>query len=57
MRSSMRTNGQSEPHTQLSSVVSYRYELSKVDRNHERFLQSGHVDASRRVLRLLSQPR
>jgi malonyl-CoA decarboxylase len=35
-------------------MVSYRYELSKVDRNHERFLQSGHVDAARRVLRLLS---
>jgi malonyl-CoA decarboxylase len=35
-------------------MVSYRYELSKVDRNHERFLQSGHADAARRVLRLLS---
>jgi hypothetical protein len=34
--------------------VSYRYELSKVDRNHERFLQSAHVEAARRVLRLLS---
>ena len=35
-------------------MVSYRYELSEVDRNHERFLQSGHIDAARRVLRLLS---
>jgi malonyl-CoA decarboxylase len=38
-------------------MVSYRYELSKVDRNHERFLQSGHVDAARRMLRLLNQRR
>jgi hypothetical protein len=34
-------------------MVSYRYKLSEVDRNHERFLQSGHIDAARRVLRLL----
>lgn len=35
-------------------MVSYRYDLAKVDRNHERYLRSGHVDAARRVLRLLS---
>jgi len=35
-------------------MVSYLYKLSEVDRNHERFLQSGHIDAARRVLRLLS---
>ena len=34
-------------------MVSYRYELSEVDGNHERFLQDGHVAAARRVLRLL----
>jgi malonyl-CoA decarboxylase len=34
-------------------MVSYRYELAEVDRNHERYLQSGHVEAARRVLRLL----
>ena len=34
-------------------MASYRYELSEVDGNHERFLQDGHVAAARRVLRLL----
>ena len=34
-------------------MVSYRYKLSEVDRNHERFLQSGHIDAARPMLRLL----
>jgi malonyl-CoA decarboxylase len=34
-------------------MVSYRYELDEVDRNHERFLNGGHVPASGRVSRLL----
>jgi malonyl-CoA decarboxylase len=34
-------------------MASYRYELSEVDRNHERFLGTGEVAASRRVQRLL----
>ncbi len=34
-------------------MVSYRYDLPEVDRNHERFLNGGHIAASRRVLRLL----
>ncbi len=34
-------------------MVSYRYELADVDRNHEAFLESGQVAAARRVLRLL----
>jgi malonyl-CoA decarboxylase len=34
-------------------MVSYRYDLSDVDRNHEEFLQDGHIAAARRVLRLL----
>jgi hypothetical protein len=34
-------------------MASYRYELSEVDGNHERFLQDGHIAAARRVLRLL----
>lgn len=34
-------------------MASYRYELDKVDENHERFLQDGHVAAARRLLRLL----
>ena len=34
-------------------MASYRYELSEVDENHERFLRDGHIAAARRVLRLL----
>jgi len=34
-------------------MVSYRYDLSEVERNHEEFLQSGRVAAARRVKRLL----
>ncbi len=34
-------------------MVSYRYDLSEVDENHERFLRDGHIAAARRVLRLL----
>jgi malonyl-CoA decarboxylase len=34
-------------------MVSYRYDLEAVDRNHEEFLASGQVAAARRVLRLL----
>jgi malonyl-CoA decarboxylase len=34
-------------------MVSYRYELDAVDRNHEEYLASGQVAAARRVLRLL----
>jgi malonyl-CoA decarboxylase len=34
-------------------MASYRYELAKVDENHERFLRDGHIDAARRVQRLL----
>ena len=37
----------------LGMMVSYRYALADVDRNHEEFLSSGHVAAARRVLRLL----
>lgn len=34
-------------------MASYRYELAEVDRNHEEFLRSGQIAASRKVLRLL----
>lgn len=34
-------------------MVSYRYELADVDRNHEEYSASGQVAAARRVLRLL----
>jgi malonyl-CoA decarboxylase len=34
-------------------MVSYRYDLSEVERNHEEFLQSGRVAAARRVKRLI----
>ena len=34
-------------------MVSYRYELSEVEENHERFRHDGHIAAARRVLRLL----
>jgi malonyl-CoA decarboxylase len=34
-------------------MASYRYELDEVDENHERFVASGHIAASRRVQRLL----
>jgi malonyl-CoA decarboxylase len=34
-------------------MVSYRYDLEAVDRNHEEFLSSGQVAAAKRVLRLL----
>ena len=34
-------------------MVSYRYDLDAVDRNHEEFLSSGRVAAAKRVLRLL----
>jgi malonyl-CoA decarboxylase len=35
-------------------MVSYRYALAEVDRNHEQFLQNGRVPAARRVQRLLA---
>jgi malonyl-CoA decarboxylase len=34
-------------------MASYRYDLDEVDKNHERFLHSGQIAASSRVLRLL----
>jgi malonyl-CoA decarboxylase len=34
-------------------MVSYRYEPSEVEKNHERFQHDGHIAAARRVLRLL----
>jgi malonyl-CoA decarboxylase len=34
-------------------MVSYRYELSEVEENHERFQRDGHIAAARRVVRLL----
>jgi malonyl-CoA decarboxylase len=34
-------------------MVSYRYEPSDVEKNHERFLHDGHIAAARRVSRLL----
>lgn len=34
-------------------MVSYRYEPAEVDRNHDEYMRSGKVAASRRVLRLL----
>ena len=34
-------------------MVSYRYEPSDVEKNHERFQHDGHIVAARRVLRLL----
>lgn len=34
-------------------MVSYRYDIAKVDENHERFLRDGHIAAARRVQRLL----
>jgi malonyl-CoA decarboxylase len=34
-------------------MVSYRYEPSEVEENHERFQRDGHIAAARRVLRLL----
>ena len=34
-------------------MVSYRYEPSDVEKNHERFQHDGHIAAARRVLRLL----
>ena len=34
-------------------MVSYRYEPSEVEENHERFQRDGHITAARRVLRLL----
>jgi malonyl-CoA decarboxylase len=34
-------------------MVSYRYDLDEVDKNHERFSQSGQIAAASRVLRLL----
>ena len=34
-------------------MVSYRYEPSEVEENHERFARDGHIAAARRVLRLL----
>jgi len=37
----------------MGMMVSYRYELDHVDRNHEEYLASGQVAAARRVLRLL----
>jgi malonyl-CoA decarboxylase len=34
-------------------MVSYRYDLSEVEQNHERFQRDAHIAAARRVLRLL----
>ena len=34
-------------------MVSYRYDLNEVDKNHERFLRNGQIAAAPRVLRLL----
>jgi malonyl-CoA decarboxylase len=34
-------------------MVSYRYEPSEVEANHERFVRDGHIAAARRVSRLL----
>jgi malonyl-CoA decarboxylase len=34
-------------------MVSYRYDLAEVDKNHERFMRSGQIAAASRVLRLL----
>jgi malonyl-CoA decarboxylase len=34
-------------------MASYRYELSEMEENHERFLRDGHIASSRRVSRLL----
>ena len=34
-------------------MVSYRYEPSEVEVNHERFVRDGHIAAARRVVRLL----
>jgi len=34
-------------------MVSYRYDLSEVERNHEEYLQSGRIAAARRIKRLL----
>lgn len=34
-------------------MVSYRYDLGDVDKNHERFLHNGHIAAAARVRRLL----
>ena len=34
-------------------MVSYRYEPSEVEENHERFLRDGHIAAARRVSRLV----
>jgi len=48
--------GDTSPHGLQQSyglMASYRYELDRVDENHERFQQEGHIAASRRVLRLL----
>lgn len=35
-------------------MASYRYDLTEVDRNHEQFLESGHIATARRVQRLLN---
>jgi malonyl-CoA decarboxylase len=35
-------------------MASYRYDLEKVEENHERFLHDGHIAAARRVQRLLA---
>jgi malonyl-CoA decarboxylase len=37
----------------LGMMVSYRYEPSEVEKNHERFVRDGHIAAARRVQRLL----
>jgi malonyl-CoA decarboxylase len=34
-------------------MVSYRYEPSEVEENHERFQRDGHIAAARRVHKLL----
>jgi len=34
-------------------MASYRYDLADLDKNHERFVNEGHITAARRVARLL----
>jgi malonyl-CoA decarboxylase len=40
-------------HQSYGMMVSYRYDLSEVEQNHERFQRDGHIAAARQVLRLL----
>ena len=40
-------------HQSYGLMVSYRYDLPEVDRNHDRFLRDGHIAAASRVRRLV----